>query len=339
MQSRKLLSRLMLGVGCFLFIAASAVKNNADRGANASLKSFRPGKPWVDTDGNLINAHGGGIIYDHNKYYWFGEKRGAHASEGVNVYSSHDLYNWKYEGVALTPVKGDPEHDISEGCKMERPKVLFNKKTGKYVMWFHLELNGKGYSAARAAVAVSDNVTGPYTYLKSFRPNGNMSRDMTLFEDEDGSAYHIYASRENFDLRMAKLTADYTDVTTQDSLLFSEHREAPAIFRRAGKYYLITSACTGWKPNAASLHVSSSIWGPWTKLDNPMQGANAELTFDGQSTFILPVQGKADSFIFMGDRWKPENLIESAYLWLPVMFENDNVAVVWSDEWNLGIFK
>ena len=31
-------------------------------------------------------------------------------------------------------------------------------------MWFHLELRGKGYKAARAGLAISDKVTGPYTF-------------------------------------------------------------------------------------------------------------------------------------------------------------------------------
>ena len=74
---------------------------------------------------------------------------------------------------------------------MERPKVIHNDRTGKYVMWFHLELKGKGYKAARVGVAVSDSPTGPFRYLGSMRPNGNMSRDMTLFKDDNGDAYLI----------------------------------------------------------------------------------------------------------------------------------------------------
>ena len=300
---------------------------------------FRPGALWYDTSGDVINAHGGGILYDKGVYYWFGEKRGQHASEGVSVYSSKDLYNWKNEGVALTPEQ-DTTSDITRGCAMERPKVIYNKNTGKYVMWFHLELKGQGYKAARAAVAVSDNVTGPYRFLNSFRPNGNMSRDMTLFVDEDGSAYHIYSSRENYDLRIAKLSDDYLSATTADTLLFSKHREAPALFKYQNKYYLITSACTGWAPNKADIHVATSLWGPWQPLDyNPMKGPNADSTFGGQSTYILPVMGKRGAFIFMADRWNPRDLKDSRYLWLPVQFNNGQPYVAWTDQWNLSFFE
>jgi len=120
------------------------------------LRTFTPGAVWPDTAGTHVNAHGGGILYQDGTYYWVGEKRGRQQEAlGFNVYSSKDLYNWRYEGVALAPVEGDPNHDLAKGCAMERPKILYNDRTKKYVMWFHLELRGKGYSAARAAVATS----------------------------------------------------------------------------------------------------------------------------------------------------------------------------------------
>ncbi|WEK33578.1 MAG: glycoside hydrolase family 88 protein [Candidatus Pseudobacter hemicellulosilyticus] len=300
---------------------------------------FHTGQPWYDTKGQLINAHGGGVLYSKDRYYWFGEKRGRHASEGVTVYSSKDLYNWTDEGLAFSPDYTDTTSDIAYGCVMERPKVIYNPKTKKYVLWFHLELKGKGYSAARAAVAVSDKVTGPYRYLNSFRPNGNMSRDMTLFVDKDGSAYHIYSSRENYDLRIAKLSPDFCSATTQDTLLFSNHREAPALFYHDQQYYMITSGCTGWAPNKAILHSAKSLWGPWTAHpENPLLGPGAELTYGGQSTYILPVEGKKDAFIFMADVWKPDNLRESGYIWLPIDLEGKLPRINWKDNWQLDLF-
>lgn len=300
--------------------------------------NFQPGRTWLDSKGEVINAHGGGLLYIGNKYYWFGEKRGRGAPEGVNVYSSPDLYNWTFEGLALSPNDIDSTSDIARGCIMERPKAIYNEKTGKYVMWFHLELKGKGYSAARAAVAVSDRVTGPYTYVKSYRPNGNMSRDMTLFVDVDGSAYHIYSSRENYDLRIARLSDDYLSHTTQDSMLFSKHREAPALFRQGQNYYLVTSGCTGWAPNRASLHVANSLFGPWKLVGDPMVGPNADSTFGGQSTYIQAIPGKKNAFLFMADRWNPRDLKDSRYLWLPIQFKDNVPFIEWQDEWTLKSF-
>lgn len=298
-------------------------------------ESFKPGETWLDEKGEVINAHGGGILHINNTYYWFGEKRGRGASEGVNVYSSANLYTWKHEGLALSPAT-DTTSDIRWGAVMERPKVIYNADTKKYVMWFHLELRGKGYSAARAGVAVSSTITGPYTYLHSFRPNGNMSRDMTLFKDGKKDAYLIYSSRENYDLRITKLADDYLTATAEDKMLFSNHREAPAVFTHKNKYYLITSGCTGWKPNKATIHTASSVWGPWEELSyNPMAGPNADSTFGGQSTYVLPLASKENAFIFLADKWNPRNLKDSRYLWLPVSLADNKPLVQWSDEWNL----
>jgi len=138
-------------------------------------ENFRPGEAWLASNDSLINAHGGGMLVYDNTYYWFGEhktagKTGNRAQVGVHCYSSKDLYNWTDEGIALS-VSTQPGSDIEKGCIIERPKVIYNKKNNNFVMWFHLELKGKGYGAARTALAVSDKVTGPYTFAKSLRPN------------------------------------------------------------------------------------------------------------------------------------------------------------------------
>lgn len=135
---------------------------------------FKPGQLWLDNNGVHLNAHGGGIMIHDNTYYWFGEhktegKAGNKALVGVHCYSSKDLYNWKDEGVALSVVS-DTTSLIVKGCVIERPKVIFNAKTKKFVMWFHHELKGMGYDAAMTGLAVSDHVTGPYQYIKSMNP-------------------------------------------------------------------------------------------------------------------------------------------------------------------------
>jgi beta-galactosidase len=306
----------------------------------ATQSAFHPDTLWPDAGGQHINCHGGGILRDGDTWFWFGEKRGRRpSSQGVSVYSSKDLYHWQDLGTALAPAS-DTNSDIASGCVMERPKVLHNAKTGQYVMWFHLELRGRGYSAARAALATSDKPAGPYQFVKSLRPNGNMSRDMDLFLDDDGQAYLIYSSRDNYDMRLCQLSQDFLSATTNDVLVASDHREAPAMFKHGGAYYLITSACTGWKPNAANYYTASRILGPWTAHPNPCLGTNNQTTFDGQSSSVLRLPGQADAFIFMGDRWIPQNLASSRYLWLPIQFDKGGlgIEIKWRDEWNLDFF-
>ena len=46
---------------------------------------------------------------------------------------------------------------------IERPKVIYNEKTGKFVMWMHIE--SPDYEKAHAGVAVCDSPTGAFTYL------------------------------------------------------------------------------------------------------------------------------------------------------------------------------
>ncbi|MDR2848274.1 MAG: family 16 glycosylhydrolase [Bacteroidales bacterium] len=365
---------------CFLLLVGSVL--------NAQFSSFSPGKIWADNRGTHINAHGGGILYHNGTYYWYGEHKGEHSSAafvGVTCYSSHDLYNWKYEGVALPITKNNPKSELVAGCVLERPKVIYNEKTKKFVMYFHLELKDKGYEAARVGIAVSDKVIGPYKYLKSYRPNagqypinmtdaqraatakvsdfkdwwtpewrkatedgmftrrdfagGQMSRDMTLYVDDDGKAYHIFASEENLTLNLAELSDDYLSHTGKYIRIApGGHNEAPAIFKKEGKYFLITSGCTGWTPNAARLFSADNIWGQWTEHPNPAIGSDADLTFHSQSTYIQPVIGKKDAFIFMADRWTPKNPIDARYIWLPVQFENGLPVLKWLDKWDLSFF-
>lgn len=326
---------------------------------------IHPGEEWKDNNGVVINAHGGGMLYDNGTYYWFGEhktegKAGNVAQVGVHCYSSKDLGSWKDEGISLSVAPEGSGSDIEKGCILERPKVIYNAKTKKYVMWFHLELKGAGYKAARSGVAVSDRVTGPYTYLHSVRPNaghwpmnaapdttqlygrdmagGQMARDMTLFVDDDGKAYHIYASEENSTLQIALLDDTYTAHTGDYKRAFAgRSMEAPAMFKHGGKYYLMMSGCTGWAPNAARSAVADAPFGDWRELGNPCIGADSltSTTFRSQSTYILPVHGEEGKLIYMGDRWNPANAIDGRYIWLPIQWQGERFTIEWKDSWTL----
>ncbi len=308
--------------------------------------SFRPGQIWLDTSGNPIQAHGGGILYDRGIFYWFGENKAGETQPGaledlsrvdvigINCYSSQDLYNWEFEGTVLHAEPDDPASDLYPSRVLERPKVIYNGLTKKYVMWVHIDT--ADYGLSRAGVAISDSATGPYRYLGSFRPNEAMSRDMALFQDEDGKAFHIYASEENRTMHVSRLSDDYLKSSGEFiRTLENRNREAPAIFKHADCYYLITSGCTGWNPNAAEYAVARSMFGPWTVIGNPCQGEGAEETFGTQSTFILPVIGRPGKYIFMADIWNKHNLCDSRYAWLPIRFEGEQLVIEWLDEWDL----
>lgn len=348
------------------------------------IDAITPGEIWPDEKGEHINAHGGNVMFHKGTYYWYGENRPARGfttEVGVSVYSSKDLMNWKNEGVALavSENKGDV---IERGCIMERPKVVYNAKTGKFVMLFHLELKGRGYEAARVGFAVSDTPIGPFEFIRSLRPNagkwpadftkkdikramalneedykewwtpqwrkavdtglllkrdlpgGQMSRDMTVFIDDDGKAYHIHSAEENLTLNIAELTDDYLDYTGKYIRLApGGHNEAPTIFKRNNVYWMITSGCTGWEPNEARMFKATSIWGPWEQLPSPFKGEGAEKSFYTQGTYIFKLEG-TDHYLFMADRWIPRSLKNSRHIWLPIEYATDGTPeLYWKDHW------
>jgi hypothetical protein len=300
------------------------------------------GEVWKDTHGNPINAHGGGILLHKGIYYWFGEiKKGKTRlvpdqnwedyrvpAGGVGCYSSLDLVHWKYQGIALSSVVGNPSHDLDTSKVIERPKVIYNKSTNKFVMWMHLDAND--YSYSQAGVAVSDKPTGPYQYLGSVKPNGQLSRDMTLFKDDDDKAYLIYASELNKTMHVCLLNEDYLSPTaTYTRITSAKDREAPALFKYNNKYYLITSGCSGWSPNPATFATADSLMGEWKLIGSPCIGADAESTFNSQSTFILPLPEEPDRFLFMADRWNRTNLPDSRYIWLPIRMVDNKPVIEW----------
>jgi len=314
---------------------------------------FQPGKIWNDTKGKPINAHGGGILYHNGTYYWFGEIKKGNTwrvpyiiswecyrtnAGGISCYSSKNLLDWKYEGVALKPNLLDSSSDLHISKVIERPKVIYNEKTKKFVMWMHID--SEDYSYACAGVATSNKPTGPYKYFYSMQPNNHMSRDMTLFKDDDGKAYHIYSSEENSTLHIGLLSDDYLTPSGKFiRIMENNYREAPAMFKHNSKYYLITSGCTGWDSNQANYAVSDSVMGQWEVVGNPCLGEGADKTFQSQSTYILPVKGKDGAFIFMADRWNKTNLEDSRYIWLPLKFNGDKPVIEWVDSWNLNYFN
>jgi len=312
--------------------------------------AFYPGKVWLDNNEKSIQAHGGCVIYINGTYYWYGEDKGGitisgehvgcgHRVDviGIHCYSSIDLYNWKDEGLVLCAVEDNPEHDLHVSRVVERPKVVYNNKTNQYVMWLHIDKSD--YCYARTGVAISSSPTGPFEYRGSFQPNEHDSRDFTIFKDSDNKTYLFHSSEWNKTLYINELTENYLNVTNQYSRNFVEQsRESPAVFKYENYYYIITSGCTGWEPNAAQYAISQSIVGPWSVIGNPCVGEKADKTFFAQSTYVLPVEGMKGAFIMMLDLWTPDDLGNSRYVWLPIKIAGEKIQIEWIEKWDLSIF-
>ena len=347
-------------------------------------QAIYPGKVWLDTNGNRIQAHGGSIMYIDGVYYWYGENK--EKTDGVNgiwhwgvkCYSSTDLYNWEDRGIIIPPEPGDPTSSLHPESCMDRPHIIYNKKTKKYVCWMKI-MNKDSFQTQTETVMVANHILGPYTKVKEgLQPLGMNAGDFDLAVAEDGKAYY-YFERVHSETICADLTEDYTDVTGYYSTHFPRKhppyvREATAHFKRKGKHYLITSGTTGYLPNPSEVAVADTWHGPYKVLGNPHVGDESQTSFHSQISCIFKVEGKKDLYIACADRWLPQNMDKeypiyeemfnsiyseeekefdfsrmgeepvqntsiADYVWLPLRFDGDMVYIDWKDEWRIEDYE
>ena len=308
MASARIISRfsivtLLLGLASCLFSYSGQAQANL----------IRPGEVWPDTDGQHIQAHGGGIIKLKKTYYWYGESRRQNLDPKyryVSCYSSQDLVNWKFQGDV---VKMLPPDSLPGSWVLERPKVFYNAKSKKYVMYFHIDVN---YKLANVGIAVSDQPTGPFQYVKRFRPLGQESRDIGQFIDDDGTAYLVFEDRKQKSFHIAQLSDDYMSVV-KDIANIHAPLEGGAIVHYQGLYYAIGSGLTGWKANPNKYATAPTLAGPWTDFKDIAPPETN--TYGAQSTMLVKVVGtKKTTVLFLGDIWKPSTQWDSRYLWMPL---------------------
>ncbi|KAF7956115.1 hypothetical protein EAE96_005035 [Botrytis aclada] len=274
--------------------------------ALASLQIIS-GATWTASGLNQhIQAHGGGIIQVGSTYYWAGEnKLNGSAFQSINCYSSTDLVNWKFNSYLLTLQSSG---DLGPNRVVERPHIMYNAATAKYVMWMHID--DSSYGEAKAGVATSSSVCGTYTYLGASQPLGYQSRDLNVFKDTDGTGYLLTEDRVN-GLRIDKLSADYTSVVSA-VYTFADY-EAPAIYKSGSTYFMFASHLSGWNPNDNVYATATNLSGPWSAWANfATVGSN---TYNSQTAAVVSINGVV---MYMGDRWHSSNLMTSTYVWLPI---------------------
>lgn len=298
---------------------------------NTKNEIIKPGELWPDENGNHIQAHGGGIIKIEETYYWYGEQRGKNVDPEyryVSCYSSNDLMNWKFRGNVIKMAKPD---SLSPKWVLERPKVFYNNKTRKYVMYFHID---DDYKLAQVGVAVCDKPDGEFKYMKRFRPLGHESRDIGQFIDDDGTAYLVFEDRP-YGFRIARLSADYMTVEKEMTLVKAP-MEGGAIVHYNGLYYSIGSGLTGWNANPNKYSTAPTLEGPWSEFKDIAPSATN--TYGSQSTMMIKVVGtKKTTVIFMGDIWKPDNQYDSRYLWMPLEIGDGKLWLPDPKPWKIDV--
>jgi hypothetical protein len=312
---------------------SSGSAGSAGAGGAAGWVTIANNGFWNDTSGKRIEAHGGGFIQVGDTWYWVGEDKSHNSGNfyAVNCYASKDLVNWEFRNAIITQKTST---DLAASDRIiERPKVVYNESTQQYVMWLHWD--GANYATAEAGVFTSPTVDGNYVQKSHFQPDGNMSRDDTLFKDDDGTAYFISAANNNQDMMIYQLSDDYLTVKSQVAKVFAgKSREAPAVFKQNGHYYLITSAATGWDSNQAQYASATSMAGPWGSLTNLGDGT----TYDTQSAYVIPFTGsQGTTYIFAADRWQDPDLVSSKYIWIPIQISGTSLTLNDYTQWQLNL--
>ena len=302
------------------------------------------GVVWKDDMGNDVEMHGLGVLEPQfhpqgqdGKYFFVGSSKktrfdcpdknfpnySAWLSSGINLYSTYDLESWHFERQIFTnksittPIPSSEEHIY----RIERPKLLYNAPTRKYVLYFHLD--SPHFKMGMVAVATSPTIDGDYAYVRGYRPDGLISFDMTLYMDHGGAAYLVRSVRNTF-VGISQLTTDFLNTTGIISK--GSKFEGQTIWKdpRGQGYYMLGSHLSGWNANEAILsHTEqSSLHGAeWKVLGNPSFSSS---TFNSQSTFVLPYQHPSSGkmlYIFMADRWNYADrgsVGNASYVWLPM---------------------
>ncbi|KAJ0414360.1 glycosyl hydrolase [Aspergillus carlsbadensis] len=293
----------------------------------ATAKWIVPGARWVDTDGNLFNAHAGGLCMDQEsgRFYWFGEYKveGQVEGGGISVYSSEDLATWTSQGLALEPIE---DHTyISPHNRIQRPKVIYSEETGQYHMWWHVDDNT--YSWLLQGLATSPTIAGPYTFIDATSPLGNWSQDFGAFTDYKTG--HSYALKFN----------DALTAVEEVTYRFPKYDfEAPTILQTEKSYYALMSHKTGYRPDNVVAMRADNLEGPWSQ---PFFVAPAYTrTFSTQSGFSWRIKGtKKTTYLYMADQWDKDSLWESRNVWLPIEIDEreGSLQVIWHDIYDLNV--
>lgn len=210
-------------------IHASDVKSRSERYRNEYL-----------TFDSVLFAHHDTETEASSKksYFWYNEHYNTdteregfvtgHLSGGVIACSTKDFIHWKNEGIMLHYSNlTDMVLGSQDKLHVERPFVLFNDNTKKFVMWMIIDNSNR--TLAMAGVATSDYPNGPFTFVRSFYPDGNKTRDQTIYQDDDGIAYLVrtYYDTVEYTLPAAVMQPIWETVKNKDGSInfpLSYHR-------------------------------------------------------------------------------------------------------------------
>lgn len=271
--------------------------------------AVHPGQIILDTNGKPVQAHGFQILKEGDTYYWYGENkeyttRGSHVwTWGIRCYKSQDFYNWEDCGLIIPPDTLNPLSPLHYTQSLDRPHIIKCPATGKYVCWIK-SMDEDGYFV----ILQADSLLGPYTYVRSLKPDGYGVGDFDLYADPETGKGYVWFERPHWELICATLSNDFSDVTDEYSSHFSGlrppyTREAPTHFVHDGKHYLFTSGTTGYYPNQSQVACFEDYHGDYQILGDPHPEDEWHHSFCSQITDVVEVNG---ALVAVADRWMPQ---------------------------------
>ena len=284
--------------------------------------SIITGAPMLDTNGKRVQAHGGGVIVLDGTYYLYGENKEKSVEGapiwhwGVRAYSSEDLVNWTDRGVIIPPVTDDEDSPLHPASQMDRPHILFNPRTKKFVCW--LKIVGRN-NIQSFTIMQADEFFGPYEMVATgYRPFGFSAGDFDLDIDEDTGIAYLFFEKIHTDIISCALTDDF--LAAQEPYVLNLHRdlppdarEAPVHFTRNGTHYLFTSGTTHYKPNPTEVAIADKMIGEYRTVGDLHPTDESRTSYGCQISDVIRVQG-TELYIALGDRWVPSITDARPYL-------------------------
>jgi len=305
-----------------------------------------PGITLKDTAGNLVNAHGGGIIKVCDTYYLHGEYFSNTSTDnnfrGFAMYSSKNLSTWQYERMVLPQ---QPSGLLGPNRKGERPHIIQCPATGEFVLYAHAA--DVTYQADKEVVyATSSTVNGTYSFrgaLKDATGAQISHSDMSALTD-GSNAYVVteagWVYKLASDCHSWVSASHYTAVNGTSTGI-----EAPTIFKAGSTYYWLGSSKTGWRANDDFYSTAPAITGPWTYRG--YIAPQGKLTWMTQVTWVLPIAGSAGTtYLYQGDHWYGTQDTTApgkwnylaTYVFQPIVFNNGLISLpTYKVRWKLDV--
>lgn len=342
------------GAGSGAAAGSAGATGSCSGPVGALAGALADGINFLDTDGQRVNAHGGGVIRVGDTFYLHGEYFSPSTTDnnfnGFSMYSSKDLAIWKNEGIVL-PQQASGE--LGPKRKGERPHIIKCPSSGEFVLFAHAA--SEDYQTDKEVVyATSATVNGKYAYkgpLKNASGALAVHSDMSAITEGD-NAYVITESAHVYTLA-ADCHSWISDKTYPAANGDSGGLEAPTMFKAGSTFYWIGSYKTGWRANNNFYSTAPAVTGPWTfqgyiaPVTDPDNNISDQRTWLSQTTWVTPVAGcKGTTYVYWGDHWdgttstaapgKHNNL--ATFVFQPLVFDGIKISMpTYRASWKLDV--